>query len=247
MSELIDYGLRLMPGLVMGVLFLAAVPRKILPIRIFIYILLFIIIRDLMTPFEFWSFGSDGFFWIRWIDNSAHLILFGLASPLLVWTMNRIDPDLKDLLVWFKGSKAIGLVIGVAGAIVVALPLFLIYQFIPIDQRGGEVDRRLILPILLIALGGNLYEETVFRGYLFGYLEQVVLMKPLRAAITSGIAFSFGHIFLAITVTNTGINLLIFALYEGILAGIVRMKYGVVPATLTHGLAIFLLSSGLLR
>ena len=128
----------------------------------------------------------------------------------------------------------------------VVLPLFITYRFVPIELRGGEVATGLIIPILLVTLLGNFLEEVLFRGYLQGYLEQKAGFSPLRAAVASGVGFAFGHIFLAVTVTNAGLNLLLFALYEGVIAGLVRMKYGVIPATLTHGFAIFLLTSGLL-
>jgi membrane protease YdiL (CAAX protease family) len=91
---------------------------------------------------------------------------------------------------------------------------------------------------------GNFVEEGLFRGYLLGYLKEY--QSPLAAGISSGVIFAFCHIFLAITVTDTGYPLLVFALWEGCIAGIVGSRYGVIPATISHGGAIFLLSSGLL-
>lgn len=70
-------------------------------------------------------------------------------------------------------------------------------------------------------------------------------MKPVSAGLLSGVFFAFGHVFLAFNVTSVRISILIFTLWEGCLAGLVRSKFGVVPAVLTHGLAIFLLTSGL--
>lgn len=71
-------------------------------------------------------------------------------------------------------------------------------------------------------------------------------MKPLHAALASGVTFGLGHIFLALTVTGIGYPLLVFALYEGIIAAMIRMKFGVIPAAITHGMAIFFLASGLI-
>ena len=48
------------------------------------------------------------------------------------------------------------------------------------------------------------------------------------------------------TVSDIGYPLLVFTLWEGTIAGIVGARGGVIPATLTHGGAIFLLSSGLI-
>lgn len=199
-----------------------------------------------MVPMKFWFLGPEGFFWARWIEDASLLIVLAAIGPLVVLFMNVIDKDLNALLVWFKGNRFIGIWVGLAGAIAVVLPMFIIYRFVPIELRGGVVAAGLIVPILLITVLGNLWEEVLFRGYLQGYLEKIAGFSPIRAAVASGIGFSFGHIFLAVNVTDAGLNLLLFALYEGVIAGLVRMKYGLIPATLTHGLALFGLTSGLL-
>jgi hypothetical protein len=71
-------------------------------------------------------------------------------------------------------------------------------------------------------------------------------MTPVTAGIASGVVFAFCHIYLATTVTDAGVNLLAFTLWEGIIAGLVGAKGGVLASTVTHGGAIFLLSSGLI-
>lgn len=244
--QLIEYNLLIFPGIVIIALFLAVVPRSNHPFRIVAYIFLFLVIRDGMTPMEFWFIGPEGFFWIRWCKDVPLLIGFAVLGPLVVVLANAIDKDLKNLLVWFKDDKFKGILVGLAGALVCVLPLLVIYRFVPIEQRGGAVAVELIIPILLISLLGNFTEEVIFRGYLQGYFEKKAGYSPLRAALTSGVAFSFGHIHLALFISGAGMGLLMFTLFEGIIAGLVRMKYGVIPAALTHGFAVFLLSSGLL-
>jgi hypothetical protein len=96
-----------------------------------------------------------------------------------------------------------------------------------------------------MALFGNFYEEILFRGYLYGWLADKENVKPVIAGLLSGVFFSFGHVFLAYNVTQVGISILIFAVWEGCLAGLVRSRFGLIPAVLTHGLAVFLLTSGL--
>ena len=71
-------------------------------------------------------------------------------------------------------------------------------------------------------------------------------MKPIEAGLASGVVFAFCHIFLATTMTGVGYSLLAFTLWEGVIAGVVGATWGVVPSTLTHGGAIFLLASGLI-
>lgn len=94
-----------------------------------------------------------------------------------------------------------------------------------------------------MTLAGNLLEEVLFRGYLQGRLVQV--MTPVRAAVLSGMLFAACHVYLAITVTSVGWPLLAFTLWEGWICVFLRLWRGVVLAALAHGLAIYLLSSGL--
>lgn len=76
-----------------------------------------------------------------------------------------------------------------------------------------------------------------------GYLEKK--MSAIKAAFVSGLIFGFGHCFLATTVTSIGAPLLIFTSYEGVIAGLVRARYGLVGAAVAHGVAVFVLASGL--
>jgi uncharacterized protein len=99
--------------------------------------------------------------------------------------------------------------------------------------------------VLVVALLGNLYEEVLFRGYLQGYLQTGCGMGRYRAGIASGLLFGLGHSFLALTVTAVGWPVLLFATHEGIVCGVIRARRGVAAAVVTHGLAIFVLASGL--
>jgi len=58
------YLARVAPGLIAGamMLFLA---RREAQLRIVLYPALFVLLRDTMTPLGLWSFGRQGFFWIR--------------------------------------------------------------------------------------------------------------------------------------------------------------------------------------
>ena len=118
------------------------------------------------------------------------------------------------------------------------------YRVMGVDSSEQPVAFSLLPPLLLMALFGNLLEEVLFRGYFQGYLEKHV--TPLRAALGSGVFFAVCHTFLATTVTALGAPILVFTLFEGTIAGLVRMRMGVLPAALAHGGAIFLLASGYL-
>jgi len=243
---LTEYLLMLLPGLALAaVLFLFL--RKAHPLfHLFLFIAVFIFTRDAMTLPGLWRIGNEAFLWIRFIDQPVTLLALGFSSIGFVLLMQIISPELAALVRWFEGNKLLGFAVGLAGAVIAALPLILIYVFgVPIELRGGALPLCLLPFILFIALSGNLYEEVLFRGHIYGWLTEKEKIKPVPAGLLSGVSFAFGHVFLAFNVTNVGINILIFALWEGCLAGVVRSWFGVIPAVLTHGLAVFLLTSGL--
>jgi membrane protease YdiL (CAAX protease family) len=242
---MIEFFLKITPAMILAVaLFLFL--RKAHPLfHLVIFTTYFIFGRDAMTALGLWSLGDEGFLWIRWSDDPMALLLLGTTSIGIVILMQAISPDLGKLIKWFEGNKLIGSLVGIAGAVVIFLPWIFIYRGVPIESRGGLVPLSVLPFILWVCLAGNLNEEVLFRGYLYGWLTEKEEIKPVVAAVITGVFFAFGHTFLAYNVTDVGISVLIYALWEGVIAGLVRSKYGVIPATLTHGLAVFLLTSGL--
>jgi hypothetical protein len=237
-----EYFLRITPGVVLLILtFIIARPGPLA--RIVLYILAFILMRDAMTPLKLWTFGKEGFFWVRLSDDPWFLILFGASSALLMMGFYLADRENRDKVSFFRGNRAAGIVIGILGALAAAGPLLIIYTQVDIGIRGGVVPLSLLPFLLVFALAGNFFEEGLFRGYLLGHLE--TYLPGWRAAVASGVIFSLCHVFLALTVTNVGAPLLVFTLWEGIICGLVALRFGVIPSTLSHGGAVFLLASGL--
>jgi len=246
LEHLIEYTLRLLPAVICAVIFLITLPRKALAMRIVSYIMIFIFMRDAMTPLGLWSLGREGFLWIRFSRDPWLLILLGLFSAAIVFLMNRFENDMKALIIWFKGAKSAGVFSGIAGGVIIALPVLVIYRYVPVEMRGSAVPLALLPAAGVFSLLGNFYEETLFRGYFQGYMEKHIGVSPLHAAVVSGIMFSFCHVFLATTVTGIGYPLLVFTMYEGIIAGLVRMRCGLIPAALAHGTGIFIIASGVI-
>jgi uncharacterized protein len=247
MNELIQYILYITPGILLLTITYLLTPKKSLISRILILIFGFILIRDAMTPFGFWQFGatpkSDLVLWLRFIEDSVLLISFGtiaLISTLLILATNK---DLSKLVKWGNYKQVKTYLIGLLGAVVVTAPFFLIYSGIPIESRGGELSTAVLPALLILALLGNFMEEVLFRGFLQGHYEKLYGAK--KALILSALMFAVGHIFLAFTVTSVGIAIIIFTFYEGLICAYVRNQAGVISSTITHGLAIFLLASGL--
>uniref|UniRef100_UPI00403FB22F CPBP family intramembrane glutamic endopeptidase n=1 Tax=Candidatus Enterococcus willemsii TaxID=1857215 RepID=UPI00403FB22F len=156
------------------------------------------------------------------------------------------DSELKDRLMWFTHSSKIkAIFVGLFMPIIVILPFVVFYFSTPIAQRGGEVPLSIIPSLLIFSLLGNFLEELLFRGYVQSYLREQMIGR-WRRILLSGLFFSAGHIFLASTVTDLGLIILLFTFWEGFICALVYEKYGIISATLTHGLSIFLLSSGFL-
>lgn len=243
-STLVDYSLLVFPGLVLiGVCFWLARNDRDPILRIVLLILGFILIRDAMTPAGLWEFGlvDDVVPWMRMADNWVILVVFGLVSLILV-AATLGDKELRALVVWGRPNIRT-ILLGIAGAILAVAPIFLITAAHPIEGRGGTVAVAMLPALAFMTLAGNLLEEVLFRGYLQGRLEQK--MTAVRAAIFSGVLFAACHSFLATTVTSVGWPLLAFTLWEGLICAFLRMRHGVIPAAIAHGLAIFLLGSGL--
>jgi len=235
MAVLINYSTYLAPGLALFGLWFALTPRSLTALRILILLTAFVLMRDVMTPLGMWSLGSE--VQLVFTANTFVLAVLGGLSVLLIALLMRVAPDLSRLIVWVRGSLASGITVGLAVACLIGVPLRF-YQGIEASQFPGYW---VWLPgMVVLAYGANALEEVLFRGFLQGYLEQHV--TPLRAALISGVAFAACHGFLALSVTQLGWPVLLFTLLEGLACALVRMRYGVLAAILTHGTAILLIA-----
>lgn len=242
---LLDYGILVLPGLaLLGACFWLARPDRDPLLRILVLIAGFILIRDAMTPAGLWQFGLvDGVVpWLRMSEDVVVLIAFGLGSALLVAATLR-DTGLRQLVFWGKPDPRT-IAMGIVGGVMAAAPILVISAGHPIAERGGPVATGVLPALAFMALAGNFGEEVFFRGFLQGRLEQA--MSAVRAALLSGVLFAACHAYLATTVTDVGWPLLTFTLWEGLICGFLRLRRGVIPAAIAHGLAIFLLSSALI-
>jgi hypothetical protein len=241
MDTLIPYFLRLLPGLIPFALLLALVPRKFAEMRLFAYILLFILLRDTMTPMGLWKFSNS--IDLRFTAAPPVLILLGFASVAAVVGLQRMEPELGKLLVWVKGKTREAALLGALGTLAIVLPVFVFHKAAASEFGTEPVTLTSLISIAILAFLGNLLEEVLFRGYLQGLFEKKGL-SVFRSAIATGIAFGACHAFLAISVTDLGLPILAFTCYEGLVASWIRMRSGVLASTLAHGGAIFLMANG---
>lgn len=150
MLLLLDYFLRLFPGLIVVVAIYLIIPKDMTVLKIFNLIFGFILMRDAMTPLNIWVFGVNGnVLWLRFIDDAFILITIGLLSLLVTLLIYFSNRHLTSNFIWFKtNSKSRSLFIGALAALLIAIPFMLPYLSIPITDRGGEVALHLLLPFI---------------------------------------------------------------------------------------------------
>lgn len=246
MSLLIDFTLRLLPGLLLVIAVYSLLPRQMIEMRVMVLIFGFILMRDTMTPLGIWQFDSnDAVIWFRFIEDAFILLVIGIISLLISLIILYSEDSLRQKIKWIKKEqKLTSILMGTLSSVIIALPFILPYINIPIAERGGEVKPSFLLPLLIFCLLGNFLEEVLFRGMLQNYL--LGHLSSTRALFISALTFAMGHSFLAITVTNIGPMILIFTLWEGLICSWLYKKYGLLSATLAHGLAIFIISGDLI-
>lgn len=228
------YAMQIAPGFLVFAICLLLLPRAAAGLRIALYIALFILVRDAMTPAGLWNFDALR---ISFFDSPLVLAALGLASALGVVLIVFAEREMRALLVWQKGNLLSGIAAGLGLGALIGAGALSLSGFSP---RLSDFSPGFIAGLVLLAYGGNLLEEVLFRGYLQVRLEQIV--TPVRAALLSGVIFAACHSYLAITVTDAGMSVLVFTAIEGIACGFVRLKYGISSAALTHGTAILLVA-----
>lgn len=234
---------RVAPGAALALLALALLPRALDGARLAVHLVLFVVLRDVMTPLNLWFLRDGPRITIRFDAAAGLLAVLAVLTGGLVLALLLLEPRLRRLLVWRRGAWPACLGGGLLGVVVILTPTLIavhLWQGLatPVVPRAAR-----LVELLGFALVGNLYEELLFRGYLQG-----LLMRHLsagRAALLSGVLFALGHAPLALATTDVGAPLLAFCLLEGCVCGWVRMRWGLAAAALGHGLTIGLLASGM--
>lgn len=166
MDNLTDYLSRISPALaVVALVFVLVRPGKHL--RVVLYILTFILLRDALTPASLWRLGvTGGVPWIRLFPSRVFLAGMALASLAAVGLLIRFDPENSREVVFLrKGEGLKGWLSALAALAVLLAPFVVLYGRIDLEDRGGAVDPAFLAPLLLFAVAGNLLEELLFRGY----------------------------------------------------------------------------------
>lgn len=233
---LLNYSALILPGMALMIALLVLIPRNAPQLRIAVYILAFILIRDAMTPAGLWAI--DGTLRLAFHPDPLVLAGLGIGSLSLVLALVRFDVSLRPLLTWSRGAAAPGILAGLGAGAMIAIPVMLMtgHGWAKFSEPGA-----FLAGLAVVAVFGNLLEEVLFRGYLQGALAQRT--SPVRAALLSGAAFAACHVFLATTVTGAGWPVLLFTLCEGLACAFLCIRYGLLSAAACHATVIFLVSS----
>lgn len=239
MTPLFDYFQSITPGFLVYAALLALVPRSLTLFRILLHIAFFVLARDAMTRSGFWHIGAGS---LRFTATAAVMLVLAAMSVALCGAIYGLERRARRGMAWLGQSALTSLVYGVGGAVLisaVAAASKAAFALPSLPVPGADT----LVVLVVFALAGNAYEELLFRGLLQNTLSQS--MPAYRAALISGLFFCLCHTYLATTVTNVGAPIVLFTLLEGLVAAFVYIRAGLIGATLTHGLAIAAIASGL--
>ena len=238
LTSLLAYLLAITPAFLVCGALLLAVPRDVPLLRVLVHILFFVLARDAMTAHGYWHVAAGG---LRFTAPPPVLLALGALSLALVAGICWLEKSARAHLRWTGGQPARSALLGVAGAALIVLLASMLKGLTGLPSLP-PVAPSLWPLLLLFALAANCYEELLFRGLLQQQLQ--AWLPAWRAALVSGLLFGLCHAFLATTVTRVGAPILVFTVIEGVVAGLVYCRAGLLGAALAHGLAIFALAAG---
>ncbi len=219
--------------------------KQALPLRIMIIVIGFLVIRDTLILFQVWGYGlGDGWLpYVRFVNEPLLVIGFAVGVLLVTAFLVLVERDGRSLLFWGRWRWS-SLLWALGGGALIAGPLIVAYLFVPLAERGGVVPANMLWPLVAIAIFGNLTEDVLVRGYFQGWVGTII--SPVRAAIASGLFYALGHVFIALQIMGGAWPVLVFALFDGLVCAFVRMKAGLIPAAVSHGMGIAVLATGLI-
>ncbi|WP_051086147.1 CPBP family glutamic-type intramembrane protease [Sediminispirochaeta bajacaliforniensis] len=210
--------------------------------RVVLYIVGFVVCRDVMASLGFWFPSTEGGV-LRFLftDDALLLVLLSLLFFAAMLVFLAFDRENRDRCRFFSNDRGAGIFVGLLAGFCVAAPLLFFQAKGGTEAIGPEFRVNMALPLLCLSLSLAFIEEGLFRGYLLAFLKDH--QSSLLAGVSSGILFAFSYLPLALTGSGLSLPLLLFVLWEGVITGTVGSRYGVFPSCVTHGVAIFLISA----
>lgn len=225
--------LNLTPALIIGILTLLFVPKSMRLLRILVYILLLVLVRD-----RFLTSGGE-------IFVSLNILLYSIVPLLIIAAAIFYETEIVGLIIWTKDNIPRVIIAGVIGALAIGLPVFLAHRFLPaasgLFNGSLEMLPYITLPLLAIVA----LEEIVFQGFLQGYLEEHIGIA--KSAVISGLFFIFSYCLVShyISLENTFL-LLLFIILQGFIVAQLQVRYGVVAGIIARSVSLLLVFSGVI-
>jgi hypothetical protein len=217
--------------------FVTLVPRAARGVRLAGLILLFVFVRDAMTPVGLWTLSPT--LTIRFVEDPLALVLLaGGCVGMAVWACVAID-GLREVRVWTHGRVWVAVAGGVLGGLVIGGPA--VVRGVVSAEAAGPRGVAVVGGILAVTMLGNVLEEVLFRGHLHGVLRGLGVSQG-RLVLLSGGAFMICHAHLAAVTTAIGWPVLVFTFYEGVICAWLRERAGLLAASVAHGLGVFLIA-----
>ena len=214
------------------------VPSTAFPFRLFFQMLIFIFARDAMIPTGLWTITRD--MQMKFTSDAPALIIIALLSLFCACLMYMVNKTYTPVTL-FRSTPLISVCAGVIISLVICFPVYLLRKLQAADQLQSNLGVGLILANLGICLAGNLTEEILYRSFLASYFKGIGI-SATRSMLLQASTFAVCHIYLAFVLTKTGIPIIVFTFYEGLLCAYLEHWHGLVSSALAHGLAIFFIS-----
>ena len=214
-------------------------PDELHIISLFCQFFAFIITRDSMVPTGLWTITND--LDMHFINSPKILSVISALCLMDLVLMHFVNRKRYPISLVKVGNTTFGAVaIGACTSLVIFLPVMLYRQF---TSHVNDVvyDMPYLLGTLALCLCGNLVEEVLYRSYLADYLRSQKV-APIQSMLIQAYMFTILHCYLAFIVTDVGIMILLFTMYEGFICAYVEAYYGVLASAIAHGLAIFCIS-----
>ena len=241
--EFVQYVELIIPPFSLIWVFVFLLPPKAFPLRLAAQIFAFIFVRDAMISTRMWTITPD--FSLTFIDDAESLFLVSLSSIFMASMIYYTNKDSAKIIL-FRQSTRSCLRAGIMTSLLIYVPVYFLKNNMGAARETISYDYPLLCGNLALTLCGNLVEELLFRSCLASYLKKMDVME-LHSALLQASAFAIYHMYLAYMVTSCGWLLLVFTFWEGLVCALLQQRYGLVSATLAHGLAIFYITINLLR
>ncbi len=214
------------------------VPSTAFPFRLFFQMLIFIFARDAMIPTGLWTITRD--MQMKFTNDAPALIIIALLSLFCACLMYVVNKTYTPVTL-FRSAPIISICAGVIISLIICFPVYLLRKLQAVDQIQSDLGAGLVIANLGICLAGNITEEILYRSFLASYFKSIGI-SATRSMLLQASTFSVCHIYLAFVLTKSGLPVIVFTFYEGLLCAYLEHWHGLVSSSLAHGLAIFLIT-----